>query len=692
MYDAPSSPSLRVAVDIGGTFTDVVAYDEAGNLLSFGKSLSTPEDLVRGIQDACDVAGAKFSSAHLFLHGSTVVINTLIERTGAATALVTTKGFRDIYEIGRINRPDAYNLFFRKHEPLVSRELRFEINERLFADGSVHTALDDDEVRALAGTLRERRIEAVAILLLHSYRNPDHERRVKSILQEELPGVFISASHELSQEYREFERTSTVVANAYVGPRVSEYLGKLERHLESRGFPGDFYAVQSTGGLFPASEARRHCVRILESGPAAGLVGTKAICQRLGLNDAIAFDMGGTTAKAGLISSGEPLTATHALIGGYNQALPIQVPMIDIVEVGTGGGSITRLINGGLRVGPQSAGSSPGPACYGRGGADPTVTDANLLLGRLDANQFLGGAMKLDIAAAERVMRENVADPLGLSIEEASLGIIRIAATAMSYAVKGVTTERGLDAGSFTLVTYGGAGPLHVSAIARRLGISRVIIPSSPGHFSAYGMLFGDLRYDYVRSCFLPLDDGAFDRLKALFEEMKDQGLMALKVSVVAPIRIGVTCYADMRYVGQEHAVTVELPEHTIEARDADAIKRAFDAVHFKRYGTCAPDEKVDIVSVRTTVMGAMRAPPVEPLRRAGAECQSGALRCTKPVYFSGGTRRTPVYRRDALLAGNRIVGPALIEEAASTTVLAPADTLTVGAFGDLEISIGAQQ
>lgn len=682
---------IRIAADIGGTFTDIATFDEVGNLLAFGKALSTSDDLVRGIQDACDVAGVSFRDAHLFLHGSTVVINTLIERTGAETALVTTKGFRDIYEIGRINRPDAYNLFFRKHRPLVRRSLRFEIDERLFADGSIHTPLDDDAVCALAVKFRELGIEAVAILLLHSYRNADHERRVKAILEKELPGAFISASHELSQEYREFERTSTVVANAYVGPRVSQYLGNLERHLESRGFSGDFYAVQSTGGLFPVTQARRDCVRMLESGPASGVVGAKAVCQRLGLDDAIAFDMGGTTAKAGLISSGEPLTASQALIDGYNEALPIQLPMIDIVEVGAGGGSITRLINGGLRVGPQSAGSMPGPACYGRGGTEPTVTDANLVLGRLDAGQFLGGAMKLDVAAGEQAVRK-VADPLGLSLEEASLGILRIAATTMSYAVKGVTTQRGLDAGRFALLTYGGAGPLHVSAIARRLGISRVVIPWSPGHFSAYGMLFSDLRYDYVRSCFLPLDAGVFDTIDRLLAEMKAQGQVAIDASAIKPSEVRVSYYADMRYVGQEHAVTVPLSEQSLAIRDTEAIKTALDVVHLQRYGTCAPEEKAQIVSVRATITGIMPKPPVELLEQAGAEPRSEALRCVNSVYFAGGPRQTPVYRRSALLAGNRIAGPALIEETASTTVLAPSDALVVGTYGDLEISIGAHR
>jgi N-methylhydantoinase A len=683
--------TLRLAVDIGGTFTDLAAFDETGDRLLFGKALSTHEALVEGIQNTVDGAGVRFKDAYLFLHGSTIAINTLLERTGAETALLITEGFRDIYEIGRVNRPDAYNLFFGKHEPLVRRSLRFEVTERLLADGSIHKPLDEAGVRDVARGLKARGVEAVAVLLLHSYRNPEHERRVKAILQEELPGAFVSASHELTQEYREFERASTVAANAYVGPRVQAYLGELQEHLEAKGFPGDFYAVQSTGGLFPVSDARRDCVRMLESGPAAGVVGTQAICAQIGLADAIAFDMGGTTAKAGVISEHRPLTTGSALIGGYERALPIQIPMIDIFEVGTGGGSIARLAEGNaLRVGPRSAGSFPGPACYGRGGTEPTVTDANLLLGRLDPAHFLGGEMALDHAAAERAMRERIAEPLGLDVIEAADGILRIATTAMSYAVKGVTTERGLDAGRFAMVVYGGAGPLHASAIARELGIARVLIPFSPGHFSAYGMLYSDLRYDYVRSCFRKLASAGFADIEGLYGTMEAEGRAAIAGSAMRPEAVAVTRYADMRYVGQEHAVTVELPRSLFLEEDRAGIKRAFDAVHLQRYGTSAPHEAAELVSLRATVTGVLKKPPRRRLAGGDALPSGAALVRRKPVYFrETGFVETPVYDRRALLAGNRILGPALIEEHASTTVVWPGDQVTVDGFGNLDIRVG---
>ncbi len=690
----PPDARLRVAVDIGGTFTDMAAFDEVTGQLLFGKALSTHGQLVNGIQATLDSADIDLRDGHLFLHGSTIAINTLLERNGAKTALLITEGFRDIYEIGRVNRPDAYNLFFNKHEPLVKRSLRYEVAERLRADGSTHKALNEDAVRELARELGGKDIEAVAVLLLHSYRNPAHEQRVKQILQEELPGAFVCASHELSQEYREFERVSTAVANAYVGPRVSAYLGQLEDHLSNKGFKGDFYVVQSTGGLFPSEHARRDCVRMLESGPAAGVIGAQAICAQLGMGDAIAFDMGGTTAKAGVISEGRPLTTGSALIGGYERALPIQIPMMDIHEVGTGGGSIARVETGNaLRVGPQSAGSIPGPVAYGRGGTEPTVTDANLVLGRLDADHFLGGELKLDLAGTQRQVEERVAKPLGLDATAAADGILRIAVTQMSHAVKAVTTERGLDAGSFTMVVYGGAGPLHASAIAREIGIRKVLIPYAPGYFSAYGMLFSDLRYDYVRSVFRKLNDVSFDEIEALYKGMEDEGRAALAASGITPDGIVIERAADMRYVGQEHAVTVDLPGAFFVDKDRSAIKNHFDQVHKVRYGTSAPQEAADLVSLRVTVLGTMKKPPRHHVDEGAAQPEAAALRGTKPVYFrAGGWADTPVYKRDALRAGNVIAGPALIEEHASTTVVQPGDELRVDGLGNLQIAIGSDR
>jgi N-methylhydantoinase A len=691
----PPSIRTRLASDIGGTFTDVAVFDEKSGRFVLGKALSTPGRLVDGIAAGVDKAGARYADAGVFLHGSTIAINTLLERSGAKTALLTTEGFRDIYEIGRINRPDAYNLYFRKHVPLVERALRLEVRERLTAEGEVVIPLDEASVHAACDRLEAARVDAVAIMLLHCYVNPAHEARVGEIVRRRLPRAFVTTSHELSQEYREFERCSTAVANAYIGPEVAAYLSGIEAQLKQAGFGGSFLVVQSTGGLYEARQARQQCVRMLESGPAAGVIGAQALCRALGLEDAVAFDMGGTTAKAGVIHRGEALTTGAALIGGYDQALPVQIPMMDIFEVGTGGGSIAAIdASGALRVGPRSAGAEPGPACYGRGGGLPTVTDANLLLGRLGADRFLGGEMKLDLKTAERALSEHIAKPLGIDVVRAAEGILRIAATAMSYAVKAVSTERGLDAAAFALIAYGGAGPLHASAIAREIGMRRVIVPRAPGHFCAFGMLFADLRYDRVRTWFARLSDVSFDEIEHVYAGLIAQGRKSLAASGIEPGRVVVARSADMRYVGQEHPVTVALPPEVFRRRSREALKRRFDEEHLQRYGTNAPDEPAEIVSLRATVTGAMKKPPLERIARGGRRPSPSARRGKRNAYFAEFDRAvlTPTYAREELRGGNRIDGPALVEEHASTTVVLPGDRLLVDGFGNLDIEIARRK
>jgi N-methylhydantoinase A len=682
--------AIRLAADVGGTFTDVAAFNEATGELQLGKTLTTPARLVDGIEQGVTKAGAGFRAARLFLHGTTVAINTILERTGAPCALITTQGFRDIYEIGRVNRPESYNLFFRRHQPLIDRDLRYEIRERMDSQGKVLIKLDEDQVRAVVTDAVAQGVEAIAILFLHSYRNPAHEQRVKAIIAESHPQLFVTASHELSQEYREFERTSTAAANAYVGPRVRHYLGEMGEHLTAAGFDGDFLIVQSTGGLFGVEEAQSACIKMLESGPAAGVIGTKALCDSIGLNNAIAFDMGGTTAKAGVIHRGQVLMTGSALIGGYATGLPVQIPMIDIQEVGTGGGSIARVELGALHVGPDSAGAQPGPVCYGLGGAEPTITDANLVLGRLGADRFLGGEMKLDLAGAKRALEERVAKPLGLDLTQAADGILRIATTKMSHMVRWVTTERGLDAADFSLVAYGGAGPLHAAMVARELRIAKVVIPRAPGHFSAYGMLVADLRRDFVNTWFNPLAEASFAEMEVIYAEMERRGRQAVQQSRIAVAGIAVQRAADMRYVGQEHAVTVELPLELFQDQDRDGIKRRFDAVHETRYGYAAPGEKAEIVSLRSAITGLLRKPAFEPIEKGEADPPQAASRGKRLVYFAEAGRHvdTPSYDRAKLVAGNRIEGPALIEEYASTTVIHPGDVVTVDAFGDLVIDI----
>ena len=685
------SSQIRLSADVGGTFTDVAAFDETTGELQLGKTLTTPARLVDGIESGVAKAGANFRAARLFLHGTTIAINTILERTGAPCALITTQGFRDIYEIGRVNRPESYNLFFRRHEPLIERDLRYEIRERVDSQGKVLIKLDEDQVRAAVADAVSQGVQAVAILFLHSYRNPAHEQRVKAIIEESHPQLFVTASHELSQEYREFERTSTAAANAYVGPRVRRYLGEMGEHLEAAGFGGEFLIVQSTGGLFGVDEAQSACIKMLESGPAAGVIGTKALCDSIGLRNTIAFDMGGTTAKAGVIYDGGVLMIGSTLVGGYATGLPVQIPMIDIQEVGTGGGSIARVEMGGaLHVGPESAGAQPGPVCYGLGGDEPTITDANLILGRLGADCFLGGEMRLDLEGARRALEQRVAKPLGLDLTQAADGILRIATTKMSHMVRWVTTERGLDAADFSLVAYGGAGPLHAAMVARELRIAKVVIPRAPGHFSAYGMLVADLRRDFVNTWFTPLAEASFPAMESIYADMERRGRDAVGRSQVTIAGIAVQRSADMRYVGQEHAVTVELPVELFRSQDRDGIKQRFDAVHETRYGYSAPAEKAEIVSLRSAVTGLMRKPHFERIAAGDAAPSAAALRGTRAVYFAEVGRHldTPTYDRASLLAGNRIAGPALVEEYASTTVVHPGDSVEVDAFGDLVIAI----
>jgi N-methylhydantoinase A len=683
---------LRLAVDIGGTFTDVVVFDEDRKSLALTKALSTPAELAKGVLEGITKAAIPLEAVLSLIHGSTVVVNAIIERTGAKTALVTTKGFRDVYEIGRINRPESFNPRFRKHRPLVPREDIFEVSERMLADGSVRTPLDEKEARDVARIIREEGFQAAAVLFLHSYRAPEHEVRMCEILREADPHLFVSASHELSREYREYERTSTVAANAYVGPKVSQYLGDLERRLRGSGFAGNLMIMQSNGGLSDLELARRQCIQMMESGPAAGVVGTMALCEALDLEAAIAFDMGGTTAKASVIRRGEPSLSPDYFIGGYNEGLAVRIPVLDIVEVGTGGGSIGWLDEGGgLHVGPRSAGAEPGPASYGRGGTEPTVTDANVILGRLSPERFLGGEMRLNRDAAESALRERLARPLGVNLERAASGMLQVATSAMANAVRHVTLERGLDPRDFTLVAYGGGGPLHAASVAKELSIRTIIIPQAPGHFSAVGMLMADFRRDYVQTLFARMDDFEMAELEDEFKKLEAEGRKALEASGIPTERIVFERAADMRYVGQEHAVAVRVPEAVGDEGDRAKIKKLFDDAHELRYSHSAPGESADIVSLRVSAIGRLAKPQFPKIPLGEVTPAPAAHRGTRSVIFEGsGALEAAVFDRTKLLQGNVIAGPAIIEETASTTVVEPGDTVTVNAYGHLVMRLGA--
>ena len=681
-----SDRKLRIGVDIGGTFTDVTVMDTADGLVTFGKSLSTPDDLVRGILDAIGVTGRSPRDAEFIIHGSTVAINAILERKGAKTALVTTAGFRDVYEIGRVNRPDSFNLAFRKHVPLIPRALRFEVAERMLYDGSVERPLDEADARAVVQAIAAQGVESVAVLFLHSYANVAHEKRMVELLRAALPNAFITASHDVSREQREYERTSTVAANAYVGPLVSTYLERLERHLAGDGFTGNLLIMQSSGGLCDIATAREQCIQMLESGPAAGVVASKTVSDVLGLGDVICFDMGGTTAKACVLQAGAAALSSDYFIGGYNEGLAIRIPVLDIKEIGTGGGSIASVDEaGGLHVGPQSAGASPGPACYGAGGTQPTVTDAHLLLGHLAADRFLAGRMQLDAAAATRAVETHVAQSLGLDVALAAGGIIAIATAAMANAVRAVTTERGLDPRDFALVAYGGAGPLHAVDVARELAIRTVVIPQAPGTFSAFGMLTADLRREYAQTYRTPLTEDGLRGTAAFFGTLEREAAAWLQSAGVPSENTLLEHAVDVRYVGQNYSVTIPLAPGALQAE----VKAAFDAAHQQRYSHNAPEEPAEIIAARVSIVGQLSKPVLTGLARGtGTPAPTAALGTRRVRFDPRSEVDAQVYDRARLLAGDVFEGPAIVQEDGSATLVPAGVRVEVQPSGHLILTV----
>jgi N-methylhydantoinase A len=684
------SARSRIAVDIGGTFTDVTVMDVATGAVTFGKALSTPENLADGVFAAIERAGTAPSTAEFVIHGSTVAINAILERKGAQTALITTEGFRDVYEIGRINRPDSFNLFFRKHVPLVARDRVFEVSERMLHDGAVWKAFDEPGATTLAVDLVAAGIESVAIVFLHAYANVDHENRMRDILLAADPNLFVTASHDVSREYREYERTSTTVANAYVGPRVSRYIEDLDQRLRAGSFAGELLIMQSSGGLCDVATAKSQCIQMLESGPAAGVVGASVLAAGLDTQDLICFDMGGTTAKACVLQDGIANLSPDFFVGGYNEGLAIRIPVLDIKEVGTGGGSIAWIDEaGGVHVGPQSAGASPGPACYGRGGTHPTVTDAHLVLGRLSPERFADGRLQLDSAAAERTIRTQIAEPLGIDLAAAAEGIVAIATTQMAYAVRTVSTERGLDPRDFVLIAYGGAGPMQAADVARELAVRDVVIPVAPGHFSAYGMLTADLRREYARTFVAPLKAATLaSAIAHRYDELAAEATAWLESTGIAPAGVTYERAADIRYQGQEHAVTIAIPV-ALDAPDAEqTIKAAFDAQYLQRYGHSAPEEPAEFVAARVSVVGTLNKPR-PPMLLSGDTDPSEALIERRPVRFSAGPPvETAIYDRAQLNAGMTFAGPAMIEESGSLTCVPPGVHVLVNPYGHLLLTV----
>ena len=681
--------SVRLAIDIGGTFTDATLIDEETGSVAIAKVLTTPSDPSEGfmlaVERALAAGGVVAGAVGFVVHATTVATNAIIEGRIARSGFVTTEGFRDLLEIARQVRPSLYDTQFEKAKPLVPRDRAVGVRERLGPKGEVLTPLDDGSVREAAALLRREEVESVAVCLLHSYVNPTHERRIGEILAEELPGVPVSLSAEVAPEFREYLRASTTVINAAIRPVVERYLERIESRLAAAGIEAKLLVMQSSGGVFSAEAARGRPVFMVESGPAAGVIASAYLGETLGRPDILSFDMGGTTAKVGLIRGGQPSVTKDYNVGGHAGAgiggmslsgYPVRTPVVDLVEIGAGGGSIAWVDSGGLlRVGPQSAGADPGPVCYRRGGLEPTVTDANVVLGRLNPDYFLGGEIGLDVDAARRAIEERCAQPLGLSVTEAANGIVEIANAAMVNALHLISVQRGYDPRDFVLVGFGGAGPVHANALARDTQMPTLLIPRSPGIFSATGLLTTDLKRDAAITIMQRLDELDERAVETQFAQLEADGRAELEREGLSGDEIEFVRQIDLRYVGQSYELTVPA---------GGELRERFHVEHDRTYGFSAPAEPVEVVSLRLTSVGRIAKSPARPLGSGGA----AEPKERRPVYFAEASEYVdcPIYDRYALPAGTSLAGPAVVEEFDSTVVVHPGFTVAVDDTGNLII------
>ena len=680
----------NISIDIGGTFTDAVVMDVQSGALWTVKTPSTPDDLSRGfmagVRRGMERAGARADEILRLFHGTTIATNAVIERRTANVGLLTTAGFKYVLEIGRHDIPRGNNIYaWVKPERPAPPDRVFEARERLDRSGEVLTALDEDDCRAAARAFRDMGVEAVAVCFLYSYANDAHERRAGEILRETLgDDVPISLSSEVLPQFREFERTVATVLNAYVMPRVGRYLANLESASAREGIGAPLFIMKSNGGVVSAGVAARQAIHTVLSGPVAGVMGASRVAVAAGFPDFISLDVGGTSADICLARGGQPDMTAERSVGG----LPLQIPMLDIAAIGAGGGSVARVSStGALTVGPQSAGADPGPACYALGGDAPTVTDARLTLGHLPAH-LLGGELPLDAERARRAVREGVAEPLGVSVEDAAAGVIEIADNSMAGAMRAVSIGRGLDPADFALTAFGGAGPLHACAIAALLGIETVIIPPTPGALSGYGLLFTDLRNDYTQT-FVHGGDPTPSDVEAAYSRMEREAARWLeREAVPEPSRL-ITRAADLRYRHQGWEITVEVPAGAITRAALDGVTASFHDLHKRLYTYNLPHQKVELVNLRVSALGhlpraraAKTPPPVVP--SSPAPPPSGSRR----VVFSPseGGRETPIYRREDLSPGVIAPSPAIIEQPDSTTLIPPGFAARVDGAGNLVI------
>ncbi len=698
----------RISADIGGTFTDLVIVSDDGQTFKVDKVLTTPEQpddgVIAGVQQVLAAANTTASSISHVIHGTTLFTNALIERKGARTALVTTTGFRDAIEIAREHRYDMYDLRMRKPTPIAPRDLRFEVRERILADGSVRTPLDVDDAEQVADRLSDLGITAIAVCLIHSYANPEHERRLGDILRRRLPAASITLSSEVVPEIREYDRTSTTLANVYVQQLAESYLTRLRVRLESKGITGKLFIMQSNGGVCEVETGVRFPVRLVESGPAGGALAAAHYGARLGHKDLLSFDMGGTTAKACVIVDGEPLIAPEFEVDRQYQfkkgsGLPIKVPVIEMIEIGTGGGSIARVdALRRLQVGPDSAGAKPGPAAYARGGEMPTVTDADLVLGFLDPAYFLGGEIALDVSAARRAINTHVAEPLGLGLEAAAWGIHQLANESMASAARIHAIERGKDVERFPIFAFGGAGPVHAFGVANILNSPSVIYPLGAGVMSAIGFLTAPLSFDFVRTLPAALYDTDWDAVNAVIADMEHNGREILG-RTISTDQISFRHFADMRYRKQGYEIRVALPVGPLNSRHRDDIQTAFEHAYVELYGHTVPNTPIEIVSWRLIAQGP--TPRLELPRpsfegtEATTDPPASACKEDRMIYRPGlgEFQRVPVYDRYLLPPGVRLAGPLVIEERESTVVVNEEAAVRVDA--DLNVIVdraGAQR
>ena len=690
--------AYRLGVDIGGTFTDIALIDETTGRIYTDKVSSTPQDPSGGFMEAVQRLLAKQQIAAkdvaYIVHGTTIATNAIIEGKVAPTGFITTEGFRDMLEIARQIRPTLYDLQFEKPRPLVPRHRCFGVPERLNAGGTVLTPLDEKALRQVAHALRAEGVEAIAVCFLHAYANPVHERRAGAILAEVFPEAVVSLSAEVAPEFREYLRASTTAINSNIRPVVARYLQRIEDRLA--GLAAELLVMQSSGGVYTFAAARQKPVYMVESGPAAGVIAAAHLGQARGYQQVISFDMGGTTTKAALIQDGVPSVTKDYEVGTTAQAglgatrgagYPIRTPVIDLVEIGAGGGSIAWVDPGRiLRVGPQSAGADPGPACYGRGGTHPTVTDANLALGRLNPSYFLGGEIAIDPVAAQRAIEQHCARPLGMDWVAAAHGIVKIANTAMVNALRLVSVQRGYDPRDFALVAFGGAGPAHANRLAALTEIPVAIIPQSPGTASALGLLVTDLKHDYATTLIQRLDQVDSQTLEQTFRTLEAQGRETLGREGMAEAAMEFRRQVDLHYVGQSHELTLPLAAGALGPAELAQLLAQFHRTYERAYGFSAPGEDVELVSVRITAIGQIAKPALAPLAKAAGEATAKGHR---PVYFAEreGFVDCPVYDRYALGADAVVQGPAIVEEIDSTTVVHPQYQVRVDEVGQMVLT-----